>query len=85
MAQRSGQSTPLRAPGPVKPSRPCPFCGGSDFWIKSDLDPKFVACRTCWAFGPSAPTVTRAVEHWDNRATTPGETVAPAAAHRRPP
>ena len=70
MAQTSGDSGPLRLPGSVQPSRPCPFCGGSNLWINSGLDPKFVACRTCWAFGPTAPTVTQAVEHWDDRATT---------------
>jgi len=76
MTQRSGDSKSLRLPGSVQPSRHCPFCGGSNLWINSDLDPKFVACRTCWAFGPTAPTVTRAIERWHDRATTPAETDA---------
>jgi hypothetical protein len=81
MTQRSGDSVPLRLPGSVQPSRPCPFCGGSNLWINIDLDPKFVACRTCWAFGP---IVTRAMERWDDRATPHAETDAPAAAHGGP-
>jgi len=80
MAQSSGDSGLLRMPGSVRPSRPCPFCGGSDLWINSDLDPKFVACRTCWAFGPTAATVNQAVKHWDDRNATRAETDAPAAA-----
>jgi hypothetical protein len=73
MAQRSDDSGPLRLPGSVQPSQPCPFCGGANLWINVELYPKFVACRTCWAFGPTAPTVTLAVEHWDDRATALGE------------
>jgi hypothetical protein len=76
MAQASGDGGPL---GSLQPSLPCPFCGGSNLWIHSDLDPKFVACRTCWAFGPTAPTVTQAVGHWDARVTPPAETEALAA------
>ena len=59
-------------PVSVEPLQPCPFCGGSDIWINSDLEPKFVACRKCWAFGPSAPTVTQAAERWNKRATPSG-------------
>ena len=79
MAHRR-DSEPLRQfPAFVGPPRPCPFCGGSDLWINSDLEPKFMACRTCWAFGPTALTVTQAVERWNARASAP-ETDAPAAA-----
>src|ERR1700754_1894951 len=58
-------------PVSVQPLQPCPFCGGSEVWINSDIVPKFVACRKCWAFGPSAPTVTQAAERWNKRATPP--------------
>jgi len=84
MAQASGDSGPLRRAGSLQPSLPCPFCGGSNLWIHSDLDPKFVACRTCWAFGPTAPTVAQAVGRWDARVTTPAETDAPARAQSGP-
>lgn len=46
---------------------PCPFCGGSDFWVHSDIDPKFVACKKCSAFGPTTPTVPQAIERWNIR------------------
>jgi Lar family restriction alleviation protein len=46
---------------------PCPFCGGSDFWVHSDIDPKFVACKKCSAFGPTTPTVSQAIERWNIR------------------
>jgi Lar family restriction alleviation protein len=46
---------------------PCPFCGGSDFWLHSDIHPKFVACKKCSAFGPTAPTVSQAIERWNIR------------------
>lgn len=65
-------------PVPVQPLRPCPFCGSADLWINSDIDPKFVVCRKCRAFGPAAPTVTQAVEHWNKR-VTPAETSTAAA------
>ncbi|TWB49371.1 Lar family restriction alleviation protein [Bradyrhizobium sacchari] len=63
-------------PGPgfpisVELLQPCPFCGSSEVWISGNLEPKFVACRTCWAFGPSASTVTRAAERWNDRASPP--------------
>ncbi|WP_128970744.1 Lar family restriction alleviation protein [Bradyrhizobium tropiciagri] len=47
--------------------RPCPFCASSDLWISSDLETKFVACKKCAAFGPTAPTVTLATERWNKR------------------
>jgi Lar family restriction alleviation protein len=78
MAPGSCESGPVRVPGSIQRLRPCPFCGGSNLWINSDLDPKFVACRTCRAFGPTAATVTQAVEQWDDRATTRLKTEAPA-------
>lgn len=65
-------------PVSVQPLQPCPFCGGSEVWINSDIEPKFVACRKCWAFGPTAPTVTQAAERWNKRATPP-ETSSAAA------
>ncbi|QOZ72600.1 hypothetical protein WN72_44695 [Bradyrhizobium arachidis] len=41
---------PLRGfPVSVQPLRPCPFCGGSEAWINSDIDPKFVVCKECSA------------------------------------
>jgi restriction alleviation protein Lar len=40
--------------------QPCPFCGCLDLWLNSDLEPKFVACRKCSAFGPTSRTVTEA-------------------------
>ena len=49
-------------------ARPCPFCGSSDLWINSDLEPKFVACKKCSAFGPTAPTITEATDRWNKRA-----------------
>ena len=51
--------------------QPCPFCGGSEIWINGDIEPKYVACRKCWAFGPSAPTVTQAAQRWNERAPHP--------------
>jgi Lar family restriction alleviation protein len=64
----SAATDPLRAsPASAQSLRPCPFCGGSDVWINGDLDPKFVVCRKCWAFGPTAPTVTQAAERWNRR------------------
>ena len=63
---------------PPQPLQPCPFCGGSEAWINSDLVPKFVACRKCWASGPSAPTVTQAAERWNKRAAPPGMKTAAA-------
>ncbi len=37
---------PLRGlPVCVQSLRPCPFCGGSEVWINSDIDPKFVYVR----------------------------------------
>ncbi|MBU6464860.1 MAG: Lar family restriction alleviation protein [Proteobacteria bacterium] len=48
-------------------AEPCPFCGSSDVWINADLEPKFVLCRKCSAFGPIAPTVTLAAERWNKR------------------
>ena len=51
-----------------RPLQPCPFCGSSDLRINSDIDPKFVACNKCWAFGPTAPTVAQATERWNKRA-----------------
>src|SRR5579871_5642941 len=44
--------------------RPCPFCGSSDLWINSDLDPKYVVCKKCSA--PTASTVTEAAQRWNN-------------------
>lgn len=79
MGHRPGDSEPLRDfPISVQPPRPCPFCGGSDLWMNADLEPKFMTCRTCWAFGPTAPTVTRAVVRWNERAVTPAATKASA-------
>jgi Lar family restriction alleviation protein len=46
---------------------PCPFCGGSEFWLHGDIHPKFVACKKCSAFGPTAPTVSQAIERWNVR------------------
>jgi Lar family restriction alleviation protein len=62
---------PRGFPVSVPPLQPCPFCGDSDVWINGDIEPKFVACRKCWAFGPSAPTVTQAAERWNKRAPSP--------------
>jgi len=56
-------------PVSVQPLRPCPFCGGSEVWINSDIDPKFVVCKQCLAFGPNAPTVKQAAERWNKRTT----------------
>ncbi|WP_407180013.1 Lar family restriction alleviation protein [Bradyrhizobium sp. STM 3562] len=50
---------------------PCPFCGSLEIWVNRDLDPKFVACKKCSAFGPTAPTVSKAIERWNKRAATP--------------
>ena len=50
-----------------RPLRPCPFCGNSDLWINGDLDPKFVVCRKCSAFGPTAPTMIDATNRWNKR------------------
>jgi hypothetical protein len=50
---------------PGEPLRTCPFCGGSDLWVSTHIDPKFVACNNCWAFGPTAPTVAQATERWN--------------------
>jgi len=59
---------PLRGfPVSVQPLRPCPFCGGSEVWINTDIDPKFVVCKKCSAFGPNAPTVRQAAEHRNKR------------------
>jgi Lar family restriction alleviation protein len=70
---------PLRKfPVSVPPLRPCPFCGGSEVWINSDIDPKFVVCKECLAFGPTAPNVKQAAERWNKR-TTPPKTNAAAA------
>ncbi len=49
------------------PLQPCPFCASSDLWISTDLETKFVACKHCAAFGPTAPTVTLATERWNKR------------------
>ena len=49
----------------------CPFCGGSQVWINSDIDPKFVVCKECLAFGPTAPTVKQAAEGWNKRTPSP--------------
>ena len=65
-------------PVSVEPLQPCPFCGGSEVWINSDMEPKFVACGKCWAFGPGAPTVTQAAERWNKRTTPPGTNRAAA-------
>jgi hypothetical protein len=71
----------------IDPLRGFPFvynrCGpvlsaAADLWINSDIEPKFVACRKCWAFGPSAPTVTQATERWNKRATPPGTSTVAA-------
>ncbi|MGN8544460.1 Lar family restriction alleviation protein [Bradyrhizobium sp. 13971] len=45
------------------------FCGGSEVWIHNDIDPKFVVCKECSAFGPNAPTVRQAAERWNKRTT----------------
>jgi len=75
----SAASDPLRRyPGSVQPLRPCPFCGGAEVWIHGDIEPKFIACRKCWAFGPTAPTVTQAAERWNKRATPPETNMAAA-------
>lgn len=58
---------PRGFPVSVPPLRPCPFCGGSQVWINSDIDPKFVVCKECLAFGPTAPTVKQAAEGWNKR------------------
>ena len=47
--------------------RPCPYCGNLDLRVNSDLDPKFIACTKCWAFGPTAATVREAAERWNKR------------------
>ncbi|WP_461617074.1 Lar family restriction alleviation protein [Bradyrhizobium sp. 23AC] len=51
----------------VQSLRRCPFCGGSEVWINGDIDPKFVVCKECSAFGPNAPTVKQAAERWNKR------------------
>jgi Lar family restriction alleviation protein len=48
---------------------PCPFCGSADIWVNGDLVPKYVVCKKCAAFGPTAPTVTQAIERWNRRAS----------------
>lgn len=64
------------------PLRPCPFCGCSQLLVNSDLEPKFVSCTKCSAFGPSAPTITEATDRWNKRidpdiARTTGEKMQP--------
>src|ERR1700761_207577 len=62
---------------------PCPFCDRSEFWLHGDILPKFVACKKCSAFGPTAPTVSQAIERWNIRqggdhlfkVDSPGESV----------
>jgi Lar family restriction alleviation protein len=46
---------------------PCPFCGRSELWLHGDILPKFVACKKCSAFGPTAPTASQAIERWNIR------------------
>ena len=71
---------PLRGfPVCVQSLRPCPFCGGSEVWINSDIDPKFVVCKKCLAYGPNAPTVKQAVERWNNRIEPPRANTTAAA------
>ena len=66
----SAATDPMRGfPVSVQPLRPCPFCGGSEVWIHSEIDPKFVVCKECLAFGPNAPTVKQAVARWNKRTT----------------
>ncbi|WP_407179546.1 Lar family restriction alleviation protein [Bradyrhizobium sp. STM 3562] len=65
-AKQKADITPS-APLSGQPLRPCPFCGSSDLWVNSDLEPKFVACEKCCAFGPTAPTVAEATERWNKR------------------
>ncbi|MBO4222023.1 Lar family restriction alleviation protein [Bradyrhizobium neotropicale] len=55
--------------------RPCPFCGSADLWLNRDMLPKYVLCRKCAAFGPTAATVTQATERWNSRVGA--ETVIP--------
>lgn len=70
---------PLRGfPVFVQPLRPCPFCGGSEVWINFDIDPKFVVCKECLAFGPNAATVKQAAERWNKRTTPPKANTAAA-------
>jgi Lar family restriction alleviation protein len=59
--------SPSVSPFSQQPLRPCPFCGNSDLWVNGDLEPKFVVCRKCSAFGPTAPTITEATNRWNNR------------------
>ncbi len=47
--------------------QPCPFCGSLELWVNSDTEPKFVACKECLAFGPTAPTVAEATQRWNRR------------------
>jgi len=51
--------------------RPCPFCGASDLYVNSDIEPKFVACNKCTAFGPTGATESQATERWNKRVATP--------------
>ena len=67
---RAGSEITHQDPVSGRQLRPCPFCGSSDLWINGDLDPKFVVCNKCLAFGPTAPTVTEATERWNRRAGT---------------
>jgi Lar family restriction alleviation protein len=74
--------TAISRPGVCpQPLRPCPFCGGSDLRINRDIDPKFVACNKCWAFGPTAPTVALATERWNKRPAMPPEAMDPPRAN----
>jgi Lar family restriction alleviation protein len=53
---------------------PCPFCGGTDFYIDTldeiaDCEPEtfFVVCRQCEAEGPTATLESHAKRLWNYR------------------
>lgn len=54
-----------------KPTKPCPFCGGTDLTTNSDSSPYrglgFVRCLTCRAGGPIGPGFGEDVAAWDKR------------------
>ncbi|MGY3607699.1 MULTISPECIES: Lar family restriction alleviation protein [unclassified Bradyrhizobium] len=68
---RSSTDLTHQSSAPAAPL-PCPFCGSAEIWVNSDLVPKYVVCKKCTAFGPTAMTVTQATERWNRRVAAAG-------------